>query len=667
MRTRIAFFTLVTLYLTTSHAVSFAQNAKQRPVLPGDACWTGGFWGDRFQLCSESIIPDMEQALEDPANGAYLGNFRRAVGLEEGGHRATNWSDGDCYKWLEAQAWLYAVTRDPKVDVKMDYWIDLIARTQAKDGYIGTQTQLNPNKERWGARVYHELYNHGHLMTAAAVHYQATGKDSFLAVAEKLAAYLETVFGPRPKELADYGWNPSNIMGLVDLYRVTGNKRWLDLAGVFVDIRGTKSGPSSRWGLPENTDDPHPGDQNQNRVPVRNETKAVGHAVTGIYLWAGAADVYAETGDRSLLKALRAIWTDMVERKMYVTGAVGAYHHGVSDRYDLVHEAFGREYELPLRDAYNETCANISNAMWNRRMMQITGEAQFGDVMERVLYNAGISGMQLDGRAFCYCNPLRRQHGTPLLDHDSPKRLKTMTCYCCPPSVARLIAKSAWWAYGVSQDAVWINLYGEGTLDTQLPGGEAVELHQESDFPWDGTVTITIDAAPTSPIDLRLRIPAWADGAAIAVNGANASKVDAGQYASIKRTWKAGDTVCLTLPMQPRLVAANPLVESVWGQAAVLRGPVVYCAESMDLPEGVALSNVRLPRDAAWQIERRFDLLGGVTLLRTQARSVTPPRGDGLYRPLTSGQGRKFPLTLIPYYAWNNREETEMSVWLCVD
>jgi DUF1680 family protein len=456
-------------------------------------------------------------------------------------------------------------------------------------------------------------------------------------------------------------------MGLVDLYRVTGNRRWLDLAGVFVDIRGTKSLPAGQFGLPEIVVDRHPGDQNQNRVPVREETTAVGHAVTGVYLWAGATDVYAETGDESLMAALRKIWTDMVERKMYVTGGIGAYHHGVSDRYDLVHEAFGREYELPLRDAYNETCANISSAMWNRRLMQVTGEAQFGDVMERVLFNAGISGMQLDGKAFCYCNPLRRQHGIPLLDHDSPRRVKTMACYCCPPSVARLIAKSAWWSYGVSDGTVWINQYGEGVLDTKLPCGAAVMLRQESDYPWDGAVKITFDAAPEAEVDLRLRIPSWAKQATLMVNRGDAMPLAAGEYTSVKRAWKKGDTVSLTLPMEPQLVAAHPLVESSWGQAAVLRGPVVYCAESIDLPEGVSLSDVRLPPDAEWRIERKPDMLGGVTLLHTHARAVTPPKSDGLYRPLTAGKVTEIPLQLIPYYAWNNREDTEMSVWLCVD
>ncbi len=324
-----------------------SQHLSQRSVAVGDARWTSGFWADRSQLCRDVIVPQMRTAMEDDRNGACLGNFRVGAGLEKGQHRGTAWSDGDCYKWLEAQAWLYAVTQAPDLDREMDYWIDLIGKTQADDGYIGTQTQLNPQKDRWGKREYHELYNHGHLMTAAAVHKRATGKDSFVAIACKLADYLDRTFGPRPKHLAHFGWNPSNIMGLVDLYRLTGEQRYLDLAGVFIDMRGTVKWPNSMWGMTPRVIDPHPGDQNQNRVPLRKESLAVGHAVTGPYLWCGAADVFAETGDEELLVAMRRIWSDVVNGKMYVTGAIGAYHHGVSVRFDLVHEAFGRQYELP--------------------------------------------------------------------------------------------------------------------------------------------------------------------------------------------------------------------------------------------------------------------------------------------------------------------------------
>jgi DUF1680 family protein len=609
----------------------------------------------------------MRKAMEDDRNGAILANFRVAAGLEQGPHRGTNWSDGDCYKWLEAQAWLFAATRDPALDREMDYWIDLIARSQADDGYIGTQTQLNPDKQRWGQRSYHELYNHGHLLTAAAVHKQATGNDNFLNVAIKLGDYLDGVFGPRPKKLAHFGWNPSNIMGLVDLYRLTGDRKYLELAEVFIDMRGTVKWPASMWGLIPREMDPHPGDQNQNRVPFRKESIAVGHAVTGPYLWCGAADVYSETGDRELLDSLQRIWSDVVHKKQYITGAIGAYHRGVSVRYDLVHEAFGREYELPLREAYNETCANISNAMWNRRLMQITGDAKHADVMERVLYNSALSPMSLDGRTFCYCNPLRRQKGTPLLNHDTPRRLETLSCYCCPPSVARTIAKSAWWAYGVSEGTVWINLYGSSELTTKLLDGASLRLSQRTDYPWDGAITIRIEKAPESPLALNLRIPGWADTASLTVNGTPPDvDLKPGAYTSLERVWTSGDEVQLDLPMPPVLVEAHRLVESAWGQVAVMRGPIVYCAESIDLPEDVAISEIRLPRKAEWSQHRDPQVLGGVVLLETDALAVPLPTAtDGrLYRRASADPLRPFRLKLIPYFAWNNRSETEMTVWV---
>lgn len=649
---------------TTCNAAE--PHTAQQPVGVGDAKWTGGFWADRVDLCHRVIIPAMEQAMRDGENGAVLDNFLVGAGVQQGQHRGTNWSDGDCYKWLEAQAWLYAVTRDPELDKRMDYWIDLIAKTQADDGYIGTQTQLNPDKERWAQRSFHELYNHGHLMTAAAVHKQATGKDTFVNVACKLADYLDRTFGPRPKELAHFGWNPSNIMGLVDLYRVTGQRRYLDLAGVFIDMRGTVKWPNNMWGMTPRSIDPHPGDQNQNRVPLRKESLAVGHAVTGPYLWCGAADFVAETGDQNLLVALQRIWSDVVNRKMYVTGAIGAYHNGVSVRYDLVHEAFGREYELPQRTAYNETCANISNAMWNRRMMQITGDAAYAEVMERVLYNSALSPMSLDGKTFCYCNPLRRVNDVELLNHDTPRRLTTLSCYCCPPSVARTIAKSVWWAYGVSDRAVWVNLYGPSELATQLPGGDKVKLSQQTDYPWDGKVVIRIAAAPATPMALKLRIPAWTSSASITVNERPfEGNVQAGKYATIERTWTGGDVVTLSVPIEPVLVQSDPRVEETWGQTAVTRGPLVYCAESVDLPEGVSLWDVRLQRGADWTEQHRDDLLNGVTVLQTKALAE-PARSTtgGLFQRVPAGDPTTIDLTLIPYYAWNNRAETEMTVWL---
>jgi len=647
----------------SSTVTDFGRHRRVHPAPMGSARWTRGFWAERFRLCREVVIPKMKEALEHPDNSACLSNFRVGAGLEQGRHRGTNWSDGDCYKWIEAMAHVFAVTRDAELDREMDYWIDLIAKTQAGDGYISTQTQLNPEKKRWASPHLHELYNMGHLMTAAAVHHRATGKTRFLAVARKAADYLYDLFKPRPPELAHFGFNPSNIMGLVDLYRATGEPRYLDLAGIFIDMRGSRpaKGPAGPW-----RQDNFLGDQNQDRVPLRKETEAVGHAVTATYLWCGAADAAAETGEAELLEALERLWRDVVEKKMYITGAVGPYHHGVSPRGDMVHEAFGRVYELPNATAYNETCANIGNAMWNKRMLELTGEARFADVMELVLYNSALSGMSVDGARFCYTNPLARSRWTPALSQDSAERWFTFHCYCCPPQVARTLAQVHEWAYGLSENAVWIHLYGGSVLETELPDLGGIKIRQETDYPWEGTVNITVEASPEKEWALHLRIPGWADSAKIAVNGAPVGDAPSpGNYVVLKQRWRAGDVVTLELPLRPRLMMAHPEVEEAQNRIAVMRGPIVYCLESPDLPEGVAVHEVRIPRDIELTARFEADLLGGVAVLEGVACRLPGPAWEGrFYAEAPRTACERLPIRLIPYYAWLNRGRSEMRVWL---
>jgi len=625
--------------------------------------WTQGFWAERFVLCRDVTVPALIQVMQKPDNSATFQNLRIAAGLAEGKFSGNNWSDGDCYKLIEAMAAVYRVTRDPQLDRQMDEWIEVIAKAQARDGYISTQIQLT-DRQRWQDLHFHELYNMGHLLTAACVHHRATGKDNFLLVARKLGDYLCTVFLPRPKELAHFGFNPSNIMGAVELYRTTGERQYLRLAQTFVDMRGSAPGGS---------------DQNQAKVPLRKEQEAVGHAVTAAYLWCGAADVCAETGEPALLDALTRLWTDVTERKMYLTGGTAALHTGESDRRllkrgprDSVHEAFGAPYQLPNRTAYNETCANIGNAMWNWRMLALTGDAKYAEVMERVLYNSMLSALGVDGRDFFYTNPLRRIRGVPLLSNDAPARWPDTTpaspvhCFCCPPSVARTLAELSGWAYGVSENAVWVHLFGGSTFEDG-----SIRLTQTTRYPWDGHVTIAIEKTPETPWTLRLRIPAWAQGARLQVNGrdagvgwASAHAVPA-TYVSLERRWSPGDTIQLELPLDVVLVEAHPLVEETRNHVAVMRGPIVYCLESVDLPQSVALDDVRLPRRPVWQVRHDADLLRGVTVLETQG--VVVPRSNtssALYRHVPDGSPERIPLRLIPYYAWSNRGPSDMTVWI---
>lgn len=595
-------------------------------VPTGAVVWTEGFWAERFSLCHHTVLPGMREALHDPDNRASLTYLSIAAGEAEGQHHGTNWSDGDCAKWMEALAHVYAVTGDGKIEKELDGWVETIEKAQEADGYLSTQVQLT-DKGRWEKLQHHELYNMGHVITAACVHYHATGKNRFLSVATKLADYLCGVFVPPPQELAHFGFNPSQIMALVDLYRTTGEPRYLELARVFVDMRGSRPGGT---------------DQNQDRVALREETEAVGHAVTATYLYCGVADVYAETGDRALLDALERIWKDVTTRKMYITGGVGTLHQGVSLRRDPVHESFAMEYKLPSSTAYTETCSNIGNAMWNWRMLKISGDAKYADVMEQVVYNTGLSGMSLDGLSFCYTNPLR-WYGNDhrLLSQDAHSRWKAAHCYCCPPQVARTIARMHEWVYGLSDRGVWVHLYGGNRLDTSV-GGERLLLAQETEYPRDGEVSLTFERAPEAVVDLRLRIPGWVEDAEIRINGESAgASLAPGTYATISRVWSPGDRVEISLPMPVRLVEAHPRAEAVRNQVAVMRGPIVYCLESIDLREGMDLAEVHVSRDTVLTPLHEPDLLGGVTTLEGEAVRVVSGGWEGkLYRPVKEKKER---------------------------
>lgn len=662
--------------------------AAMRGVEVDAVRWTKGFWGEKFDLCRRAILPSVEAALLDDRNSERLANLRVAAGLEQGPYRGTDWSDGDCYKWIEAMAYVYAVTRDPELDRKMDSWIGIIAKAQAPDGYLSTNIQLSPQKKRWENVHHHALYNMGHLMTAACAHRRATGKDSLLNVAKKAADYLHAVFAPRPPALARMDFNPSQMMALVDLYRVTGERRYLELADIFVTMRGSSPAPKDEVRKPGHVAGGT--DLTQDRVPLREETQAVGHAVTGTYLWCGAADLYMETGERALWTALERIWRNAALRRTYITGGVCALPHGTSTRGDSVHEAFGADYELPNRTAYNETCANIGNAMWNWRMLQITGDARYADAMETVLYNSALSAVSVTGHDFFYANPLQwnGRSGWPT-KHFTETRWFVHPCYCCPPQVARTLAGLGRWAYGVSADGVWVHLYGGSILKTQLPDGSSVGLTQETDYPWDGHVKITLTQAPTQPCALRLRIPGWVERARVKLNGkAISSGVNPGSYATVRRQWAAGDVVELEMPLDVRLMEANPAVEACRDHVAVLRGPVVYCLEAPKSQDGERLwtSGVFLPENTTWTPRHDRTFLGGVTVLAGKALTAQgrddfvrrnsgvpfakcPDWGDTLYRKLTPRQLPPPPdgtldISLIPYFAWANRGPSLMEVWI---
>jgi uncharacterized protein len=640
--------------------------------------WTSGFWADRLTVLRDSTIPSMRRLMEDTERTHFLENFRIAAGLSQGRHRGPKWNDGDFYKFLEAVAAVYAVTRDPELDAMMDRAIGLIARAQRHDGYIHTPALISA---RTGGDLvpftdpmHFEMYNMGHLMLAACVHHRATGKTTLLDVARKAADLLDGEFANPTPHQARHGICPSHLTGLIELYRATGEPRYRDLAARLLDMRDLVTAGD---------------DDNQDRIPFRQQTKAVGHAVRATYLYASTADVYAETGDASLLAPLRPIWDDLVSRKLYITGGCGALFDGASpdgavDQKAItrVHQAFGRDYQLPHSTAHNETCAAIGNVLWNWRMFELSGEAKYADVVEHTLYNSVLAGVSLDGTRFFYTNTLRQLRPMPVELRWPRSRQAFISCYCCPPNVARTLAELGTYAYATGPDGVHVVLYGANRLETTLSDGAPLALAQETNYPWDGRVTITVDAAPRGECSIFLRIPAWSHGATVRVtprgswpvagpvgaDGGNRPEdrpARAGTFHELRRTWARGDTIELDLPMPVRLVEAHPYVEEARNHVAVVRGPVVYCLESPDLPSGVRVMDVSLPRDVRLAASRVADDLAGAVVL--EGRGVVRPPGDWsgqLYRDLTPVAPREIDLRLIPYYAWDNRGESEMSVWL---
>lgn len=576
-----------------------SPHVKLRSIDIGDCQWTSGFWADKFKLCEEVMVPHMGSLLKGDIGHAY-NNFKIVAGLKEGEHRGTHWHDGDFYKWMEAASYVYAINKEPKILEELDEIIDVIGRAQAGDGYLHTSVMLK-GLGRYTNRGHHEMYNSGHMLTSACIHHRVTGKRNFLEVAIEHADHLCETFGPQPKELARFGFNQTQIMGLVELYRTTGNKDYLRLAEIFINMRG-RSRP-----VPDDTVRyTMVGDMVQERKPLRKETEAVGHAVLALYYYAGAADVYAETGDKALVDALDRIWDSVVNRKMYVTGACGQTHHGASSRRDFVHEALIDDYMMPNLTAYNETCANICNAMFSYRMLGVKGESKYADIMGLVLYNSGISGISADGTHFFYTNPLRRTHDHAMDTTDQKTREPYIHCFCCPPNLVRTIAKVSGWAYSLSQNGVAVNLYGGNKLATTMQDGSELKLKQETQYPWDGKVEITVESCKSEPFDMMLRIPEWAEGSAIKVNGRDCGvEAEAGSYATINRAWKAGDVVTLDMPLEIRLLTGHPRIEEVRNQAAIKRGPVVYCIETPDLPENTDILDVYLPSDIELEVSNR--------------------------------------------------------------
>jgi DUF1680 family protein len=638
--------------------------ATAQPIALAEARWTSGFWFDRFELCRTNMMPNMGRLMEDTNYSHFLRNFEIAAGLAEGRYRGAPFNDGELYKLMQAASAAYAVAPSEYFRRNLDRTIEIIAQAQRPDGYIHTPTLVrvrngDTNAIPFQDRHNFEMYNMGHLFTTACAHHQVTGQTNLLAIAIKAADFLHRTFSESTPEAARSSVCPSHYMGIIDLYRETGEKRYLDLAKKFFALRS------------QITDG---GDDNQDRIPFEQQTTAMGHAVRANYLYAGATDLFLETGDQSLWKPLDPIWRNLTEQKMYITGGCGALYDGASpygskDQQNITrtHQAYGHNYELPNTTAHNETCANIGNVLWNWRMFLATGEARFMDVAELALYNSVLSGMSLDGTNFFYVNPLRTTDPLPTELRWQHQRVPFVSSFCCPPNLVRTIASSMQYAYAKSADTIWVNLYGASEFETELPGIGKVKLAQETEYPWNGRIRIKILSAPEKEFALKLRIPGWAKDAQTSVNlrPVAAGILPAATYTELRHIWKSGDIIDLDLRIETELLEANPLVEATLGQVAVKRGPIVYCLESPDLPDGVRVPDVVIPTDAPFLARYDQRLLGGVVVLDTTLRAkATAPWRNQLYREFTAPSYRPVKTKLVPYSVWANRGKSEMSVWL---
>lgn len=611
------------------------------------------FWAPRLEINRKVTIPHLARQNEETGR---TDNFRKSAGLMEGEFEGRRFNDTDIYKSIEAASYSLAQTWDPVLDAEVDELIELIKASQQDDGYLFPAYTINPDKPapgvsktRWKGTnsSSHELYGNGHMIEAAVAHYQATGKRTLLDVAIRAADHIDRVFGTDAGQLRDTSGHEEIELALVKLYDVTGEGRYLDLARYFLDERG---GEHTYNGEAEDDVMGFYAERTfyrQDHLPVVEQREAVGHSVRAMYLYMGMADVLARTDAPGYREALDALWGDVAAKKMYLTGGIGA---------DGSMESFGAAYQLPNQTAYAETCAAIGLDMWNHRMFIASGDARYLDVMERVLYNGFLSGVSLEGNSFFYTNPLQSD-GTHL-------RTEYFEVACCPANLARLMGQLPGFIYARQDRRIYVNLFIGSEAEIELDDS-SVKISQQTDYPWEGAVQLTVDPGVPTQLQLRVRIPGWARNAPVPsdlyvftddsevrpvlqINGETVVLATQNGFAVIDRTWHPGDTVQLQLAMPARRVAAHPDVEDNEGRLAIQRGPLVYAIEAVD--NGGAAHDVWMPADAQLTVSFRPEMLGGVAVLNGVAY-----RGE-----------EAFEMLAVPYFAWANREPGEMAVWLPV-
>ena len=609
---------------------------------------TDSFWGQRLKASREVTIPLAFSKCEE--SGRYENFVKAAHPSENYKVEGFPFDDTDVYKTIEGASYLLQTYPDKKLQKYIDSILVIVAGAQEPDGYLYTARTMNPKhphnwagKERWVAveNLSHEFYNLGHMVEGAVAHYQATGKRNFLDIAIKYADCVCREIGNGPEQKKYVPGHQIAEMALVKLYMVTGDKKYLDQAKFFLDTRGYTSRKDA---------------YSQAHKPVVEQDEAVGHAVRAVYMYSGMADVAAITGDSSYIKAIDKIWDNIVSKKIYITGGIGARHAG---------EAFGNNYELPNLSAYCETCAAIGNVYMNYRLFLLHGDAKYFDVLERTLYNGLISGVSLDGGSFFYPNPLSSS--------GKYSRKPWFGCACCPSNVSRFIPSLPGYVYAVKDDQVYVNLFLSNKAELKVDKKKII-LEQETDYPWKGDIRLKI-AQGNQNFTMKLRIPGWVRGNVlpgdlyayadnqkpvyrVSVNGQTVESDVNNGYLSIARKWKKGDVVEVHFDMLPRIVKANPKVEADRGRVAVERGPIVYCAEWPD--NRFNIHSVLLNQHPQFKVTEKPELLYGINQLTTDAQALSYDMAGKLV-------AKDVELTLIPYYAWAHRGEGDMEVWLPID
>ena len=597
------------------------------------------FWAPRQETNRKATVEHSLQMLDKYGN--LLVMQLAAAGKREG-FKGLLFTDSDLYKTLEGIAYTLATHPDPKLDKRMDEIIALISTAQMEDGYIDTWFQVTRPDQRFkNLRDWHEMYCAGHLFEAAVAHHQATGKTNFLDIATKLAGLLYERYGPDGE--VGYCGHPEPELALIRLWKATGDKRWFTLSQRMIEHRGDKIFAAEHKTPVERYDGTYWLDD----MPIREHTEIKGHAVRAAYLMSGVADIARETGDAGLIEMLQQLWRNTTQKRIYITGGIGP---------SAANEGFTVDYDLPNLTAYQETCASIAISLWGHRMTLLLGDAKYMDVVETALYNGLLSGIGLDGKSFFYVNPLASE--------GSHHRSEWFECACCPPNLARLVASVGSYMYSKSADTLYVHLYNSGQAHVEF-GGRDLQIEQQTEYPWDGKVNLTISADSPTAFDLALRIPGWCRDFSLSVNGESVTTAPVRGYVHLQREWSSGDQVVLNLAMPVERIVAHPDVRQDAGCIALQRGPVVYCLEEVD--NGPRLANIVVPDDTPLTGKFDPDLFGGVGVITGNALRVEPESWPGgLYQPLatTGYPGTPHTLKAIPYCFWANREPGEMRVWL---